>query len=252
MVHCLGCGEELHETAEFCPSCGAPLPNARTGGKRKVLAGVLAFFLGAFGIHRFYLGQWWGIFYLLFCWTFIPSIISLIETFVFLFSNQQNWDNKYNEGVNSGQSSGAVIVIISFIFIAMVGILVQVVIVAYGDYTPRAQVTEGAAITSEHKTALAEYYAETHDFTGLSTSDLQGVTTGKYVDSVTVAKASKGTIVLVATFKQTGVTSGIKGKEIRVATEDGGNTWACGYRIQNPLLRGDNQVQSKYLPGACK
>jgi len=56
MVHCRGCGKELHETAEFCPSCGAPQLNARTGGKNKVVAGVLAFFLGALGIHRFYLG----------------------------------------------------------------------------------------------------------------------------------------------------------------------------------------------------
>jgi len=178
MVHCRGCGKELHETAEFCPSCEAPQANARTGGKR------------------------------------------------------------------------AVIVIISFIFIAIIGI--DVIDSMYADYNPRAQVTEGVGITGWHKTALAEYYAETHDFTGLSTSDLQGVTTGKYVDSVTIAKASKGTIVLVATFKQTGKYSGIKGKEYRLATEDGGITWACGYRIQNSLLRGDNQLPRKYLPGACK
>ena len=120
------------------------------------------------------------------------------------------------------------------------------------DMKVRAQVTEAIGITSGYKTALAEYYAETQDFTGLSISDLQGDTTGKYVDSVTIAKASKGTIVLVATFNQTAAHSGIKGKEYRLATENGGNTWACGLGIQNPLLRGDNQVQSKYLPGACK
>ena len=115
----------------------------------------------------------------------------------------------------------------------------------------RAQVSEGIGITSGFKTDLIEYYAETQDFTGLSISDLQGDTTGKYVDSVTIAKASKGTIVLVATFK-TGKYSGINGKEHRLATEDGGITWACGLGIQNSLLRGDNLVKRRYLPGACK
>lgn len=256
MVHCRGCGKEIHESAETCPSCGAPQVIATTGGKSKVVAGLLAFFLGAFGIHRFYLGQWWGLFYLLFFLTYIPSIISFVETIVFLLSDQKKWDNKYNEGVNSGQSSGVVIVLVLLFVgicgVAMIGILAAVAIPSYQDYTARAQVTEGVAIASSQKPYLAEYYAKTHDFTGLSTSDLQGTTTGKYVDSVTIGKASKGTIVLVTTFKQTGVMSRIQGKEFRLATEDGGLTWECGHRIQNATLMGTNHVQTKYLPGACK
>ena len=47
--------------------------------KNKTVAGLLAFFLGGFGVHKFYLGNPNGIFYLLFCWTFIPAIIALIE-----------------------------------------------------------------------------------------------------------------------------------------------------------------------------
>jgi len=31
--------------------------------KNKVVAGLLALFLGVMGVHRFYLGQWWGIVY---------------------------------------------------------------------------------------------------------------------------------------------------------------------------------------------
>lgn len=256
MVYCRGCGKEIHESAETCPSCGAPQVIATTGGKSKVLAALLAFFLGALGIHRFYLGQWWGIFYLLFCWTLIPTIISFIETIVFLLSSQQNWDNKYNEGVNSGQITGAIIVVVVVIVIiygiVVIGILAAVAIPSYQDYMARAQVYEGVSITSSQKTYLAEYYAETHDFTGLSASDLQGTTTGEYVDSVTIGKASKETIVLVATFKQTGVMSRIQGKEFRLATEDGGLTWECGHRIQNATLMGTNHVQTIYLPVACK
>jgi TM2 domain-containing membrane protein YozV len=44
---------------------------------------LLAVFLGGFGAHRFYMGQvGLGVLYLLFCWTGIPSIISLIECFL--------------------------------------------------------------------------------------------------------------------------------------------------------------------------
>jgi TM2 domain-containing membrane protein YozV len=43
---------------------------------------LLCWFLGGFGAHRFYLDEsGTGIFYLLFCWTGVPSIIAFIELF---------------------------------------------------------------------------------------------------------------------------------------------------------------------------
>jgi TM2 domain-containing membrane protein YozV len=51
--------------------------------KSDVVAILLAFFLGSFGAHRFYLGQTgWGILYLLFCWTLIPHLVSFVECFL--------------------------------------------------------------------------------------------------------------------------------------------------------------------------
>ncbi|RKO71209.1 TM2 domain-containing protein [Sphingobacterium puteale] len=42
--------------------------------KDKTTAALMAFFLGGFGAHRFYLGQiGLGFLYLLFCWTLIPT-----------------------------------------------------------------------------------------------------------------------------------------------------------------------------------
>lgn len=63
--------------------------------KSKVVAGVLAIFLGSFGIHKFYLGKTgMGILYLLFCWTYIPGIIGFIEGIIYLASNDHNFQVK--------------------------------------------------------------------------------------------------------------------------------------------------------------
>lgn len=64
--------------------------------KNKIVAGLLALFLGGLGIHKFYLnrpGQ--GIVYLIFCWTFIPSIIAFFEAIIYLVSNEIDFNMKY-------------------------------------------------------------------------------------------------------------------------------------------------------------
>lgn len=98
MIYCQGCGKEIHESALACPSCGAPNKNAPSADtKSKIVAGVLALFLGGFGIHRFYLGNiGLGILYLLFCWTMIPGVIAFIEGIVFLCCDEQKFNAKYN------------------------------------------------------------------------------------------------------------------------------------------------------------
>ena len=51
--------------------------------KSNTTAVLLALFLGGLGIHKFYLGETGlGILYLLFCWTYIPSIVAFFEAFV--------------------------------------------------------------------------------------------------------------------------------------------------------------------------
>ena len=73
---------------------------AQTNGisnmKNRKLAAILAIALGGFGAHKFYLGKFlWGVIYLLFCWTGIPTIISLIEGILLLMESDASFNKKY-------------------------------------------------------------------------------------------------------------------------------------------------------------
>jgi TM2 domain-containing membrane protein YozV len=65
--------------------------------KNRVLAIVLALFLGGLGIHRFYVGRAGsGVIYLLFCWTGIPAIVAVLEALCWLFTSNQSFQKRYN------------------------------------------------------------------------------------------------------------------------------------------------------------
>ncbi len=50
--------------------------------KNPAIGVILAIFLGGFGLHHFYLGRTFlGVIYLVFCWTFLPTIIAFFEAF---------------------------------------------------------------------------------------------------------------------------------------------------------------------------
>ncbi len=78
--------------------------------KSKGTAAVLAFFLGGFGAHKFYLdrgGQ--GILYLLFCWTFIPAIVALVECILLLIMSDAAFNAKYNVGFATAQPQNIIV-----------------------------------------------------------------------------------------------------------------------------------------------
>jgi TM2 domain-containing membrane protein YozV len=94
-MFCNGCGKELHETAKACPSCGAQLKGVQ-GEKSRIAAALLAFFLGGFGAHKFYLGKiGLGFLYLVFCWTLIPAIIAFIEFIIYLCESDEKFETRY-------------------------------------------------------------------------------------------------------------------------------------------------------------
>jgi TM2 domain-containing membrane protein YozV len=85
----------LHKSAKACPKCGAVQAGV-IGQKSRVTAALLAFFLGGFGVHKFYLGRIvWGIVYLVFFWTFIPAIVAFIEFIIYLTMTDEAFTAKY-------------------------------------------------------------------------------------------------------------------------------------------------------------
>ena len=57
--YCSNCGNELPENAYVCVKCGVKVsdtPSVNEGAKSKIAAGLFGIFLGAFGVHNFYLG----------------------------------------------------------------------------------------------------------------------------------------------------------------------------------------------------
>lgn len=163
LLPCIGCGKELHVTAATCPHCGASQRSRRY--KSKITAAVLAFFFGGFGIHRFYLGQWWGLLYLLLFWTLIPGFIAFIEFIVFLAVSQERWDDKHNEGRPAGpndKGGGAAVALLVvvgvFIVIAIIGILAAIAIPQYHEYTQRAKVATAIAQVAPIKQGVVDFY----------------------------------------------------------------------------------------------
>ncbi len=103
--YCTECGSIINAKAEICPKCGVrqlpaptagPLGRSTTDGKNKVVAGLLALFLGGIGVHKFYLGKGvQGLLYLVFFWTFIPAILGFVEGLNYLLMSEQTFFERY-------------------------------------------------------------------------------------------------------------------------------------------------------------
>lgn len=91
---CSNCGSQIDPRAEICPKCG--VRQSVVCERSRVIAGVFGLLLGGLGIHKFYLGRvGWGIVYLIFCWTLVPSLVGFIEGIIYLTMNDEDFNAKY-------------------------------------------------------------------------------------------------------------------------------------------------------------
>ena len=94
---CFACGSPTDARAEVCPKCGVRQPeHSASSKKNRMTAALFALLIGGTGAHHFYLGNTLqGVMYLLFCWTFIPAIVALIEGIIFLCMSDASFYQKY-------------------------------------------------------------------------------------------------------------------------------------------------------------
>lgn len=94
---CQECGSIIRAKAEICPKCGVRQNGASSTGRSRIGAALFAILLGWMGAHKFYLGKsGQGVLYLLFCWTGIPLIVSVIEGIIYLTMTDEAFSKKYD------------------------------------------------------------------------------------------------------------------------------------------------------------
>ena len=193
---------------------------------------------GLFGIHRFYLGQWWGIFYLLFFWTYIPMLVAIIEGIVFLATSQKVWNDKYNRGLSLGTEKGGVVVIVPLVFIgiAMVGIIAAIALPAYQDYTNRSKVLESKLVAQQLMPAVESYAFERQQWPrNLEQLDIAAPRTSDNVGSVEIDAG----VIIVAPAASTG----IAGALVYIPKAQGSSiVWDCT----------ESTIDKRYLPADCR
>jgi TM2 domain-containing membrane protein YozV len=155
---CESCGEAIKIKAELCPKCGV---RQRTPVNKTALL-LLTFFLGGFGAHKFYLGKpIQGILYLIFCWTFIPGFVALIEFFIYAFTPAESLDTK-----NAGSKSGSGVLVLGIIAavlggVFVIGILSALAIPKMFAVSAKAKMAEAPGVIANWETLESAYAQET-------------------------------------------------------------------------------------------
>lgn len=129
------------------------------------------------------------------------------------------------------------------IVVAIIAILAAIALPAYQDYVARSQVSEAATLGAGAKTAVAEQYANTGTFVGITNATAglaaPGSIVGTYVSGVNVAAG-----VVTATMGS-GASAKVRGNTLVFTPVDRGGSisWTCNT---------GTTIDDKYLPSVCR
>ena len=118
------------------------------------------------------------------------------------------------------------------IVVAIIGILAAIALPMYGDYTARAQATEGYELLAGMKTPLVEAVASSSNAEACKTTAewfKAAVKEGKYVEKVTPTVSGSTSCALEAKFKAatSGVNDKVATKTITMTLTPADGKWAC-------------------------
>jgi TM2 domain-containing membrane protein YozV len=155
---CSTCGQKIHVKAEICPKCGvrvAPPP----GAVNKVALLLITFFLGGIGGHKFYQRKYLaGVLYLLFFWTYIPTLASWIEFIIYACKSEEELQRQYPEAGGAGVVFA--MVVIPFVAIAIIGMLAAIAIPQFAAYRQKAFNASASSALESCKAQTEAYFAE--------------------------------------------------------------------------------------------
>lgn len=101
LAECPECLGAISSHADVCPECGTPISfdtALENRAKSRLIACLLALFLGGFGGHKFYLKSYsMGIIYVTMCWTIVPFLLGFIEAFI--YASQSNKEFQIQNGI---------------------------------------------------------------------------------------------------------------------------------------------------------
>ncbi len=131
MKFCYACGEKINTYAEICPKCGVTQNNInQTYSEEKSLLTtlLLAFIFGFMGIHNFYIKKTVkGVLSIVFSWTYMPLILSLIDIIIMSRVKVQNLSKRYRVDFTDTESTAKkIFFILALIILIGIGIFVLV------------------------------------------------------------------------------------------------------------------------------
>ena len=132
------------------------------------------------------------------------------------------------------------------IVIAIIGILAAIALPMYGDYTARAQSTEGYSLLAGMKTPLVEAIGSSSNQTACDTDAawfVAAVSEGKYVSGVTATADGATSCTLEATFRAAdeGVNDKVAEKTVTMTFTPDDGEWECTTNLDDNVA-----------PAACR